>query len=70
MQNSKMRPWRSEDCILVLISREFYDVLNTDETVPKNRIIVTRKHQNSKHNLIGHLDYNVGQDESNPRTDF
>ena len=70
MQNSRMRPWRWEDWILATIRTRNYDTLNTGKVTPKNWIIVGPKNKNSKHYLVGYLDYNIGQDKGNPRIYF
>jgi hypothetical protein len=42
----------------------------TEENCTQNWIIVGPKNQNSKHDFVGYLDYNVGQDKGNPRIYF
>ena len=38
--------------------------------IPKYWIIVTNIHQDSHDNLVGYLDYEIGEDKSYPRINF
>ena len=51
-------------------AKEMMHMLLPSKFIPKYWIIVTNIHQDSHDNLVGYLDYDIGEDKGDPRINF